>query len=161
MIPLSKAVMHMSVYNRTRQELNWYEESFYLCTTEFHMARKIEEECRRRVIDYEFLFVRERSKDKRKEVSEGVMSKSQKYDIYPGVDFNYHMLKIKVNTGKTTALERKELADWAITTFNANLEADFCDDLDHYYVWIQPSKDVQVTSLGEEHHYLKYETHCV
>ena len=144
MIPLSKAVMCMSTYDRTNQELNWYEEPFYLCTTECHIAAKIEEECRRRKINYEYLYVREMSKDKRKEVSESVISEIQKYDKYPDESFNYHMLKIQVNTWKTTALERKQMADWAITTFNATLEMDFPDDLINYFVWIQPSREVSV-----------------
>ena len=145
MIPLSKAVMRMSTYNRTSQELNWYEEPFYLCTTECHMANSIKAECRRRKIDYEYFYVKERSKDKRKVLSEGVINDDQEYSKYPPDEcFDYHVLKIKLGTWKTTALERKQMADWAITTFNANLEMDFPDDLINYYVWIQPSREVSV-----------------
>ena len=145
MIPLSKAVMRMSTYDRTNQELNWYEQSFYLCTTNCHMARKIEAECRRRKIDCEdILCVVEMSKDKRKELSEGVINHRQKYDKYPDERLAYHVLKIRVRTWKTTALERKQLADWAITTFNFKEMLLPADDIMAYGVWIQPSKEVSV-----------------
>ena len=148
MIPLSKAVMRMSTYDRTNQELDWYEEPIYLCTTEWNMAEKIGAECRRRKIPFykdENLFcVYERSKDKRKVPSEGVINDRQKYDKYPDERLNYYVLKIKLDTWKTTTLERKQLADWAITTFNDEEGPIFPDDLISYGVWVQPSGEVTV-----------------
>ena len=141
MIPLSKAVMRMSTYDRTNQELKWYEEPFYLCTSGGYAFDRIKAECRRRKIDYECFVVVERSKDKRKVLSRGVVNDAQKYDKYPDERFNYHMLKIKLTTWKTTALERKQLADWAITIFNHG-EPKFPDDLISYGVWIQPVREV-------------------
>ena len=145
MIPLSKAVMRMSTYDRTNQELSWYDEPFYLCTTEWNIAYKIKEECQRRKIPCEdLLCVVEMSKDKRKVLSEGVINHYQKYDKYPDERFNYHVLKIKLDTWKTTTLERKQMADWAITTFNNEEGPIFPDDLISYGVWIQPSREVSV-----------------
>ena len=144
MIPLSKAVMRMSTYDRTNQELSWYDEPFYLCTTEGHVVDKIEEECRRRKIACECFFVNERSKDKRKVLSLGVVNNGQKY---PNECFNYHVVKIKLGTWKTTTLERKQMADWAITTFNYG-EPTFPDDLISYGVWIQPLREVNMVEAN-------------
>ena len=141
MIPLSKAVMRMSTYDRTNQELKWYEEPFYLCTTGGYTLEEIKAECRRRKIDCEHFYVNEQSKDKRKVLSRGVVNDDQKYDKYAVFEYQYHVLKIKLRTWKTTALERKQLADWAITTFNYG-EPVFPDDLISYGVWIQPVSEV-------------------
>ena len=105
--------------------------------------------------------MKERSKDKRKVLSRGVVNDDQKYNKYPDERFNYHVLKIKLSTWKTTALERKQMADWAITTFNYG-EPKFPDDLISYGVWIQPVREVNMVEtacLGdyEEGH----ETHWV
>ena len=141
MIPLSKAVIRMSTYDRTNQELKWYEEPIYLCTTGGNQLEEIEAECRRRKMSYEVIFVNEQSKDKRKVLSRGVANDDKKYDKYAVFEYQYHILKIKLHAWKTTALERKQLADWAITTFNYT-EPKFPDDLICYAVWIQPRSDV-------------------
>ena len=149
MIPLSKAVMRMSTYDRTNQELNWYVQPFYLCTTERYAFDGIKEECGQRKIDCEELIVTERSMDRRKVLSEGVVSNAQKY---PDERCNYHMLKIKMSTWKTAALERKQMADWAITTFNHG-EAKNPNDLISYGVWIQPEREVYRMEADSLEHY--------
>ena len=146
MIPLSKAVMRMSTYDRTNQELIWYDKPIYLCTTERHMARKIEAECQRRKIHYESIFVKERSTDKRKVLSQGVIS-------------DYHMYKIGIHMA--SGLERKQMADWAITTFNYG-EPLLPHDIVSYGVWIQPSREVMSPiTMSEEEYNLGLETHWV
>ena len=62
---------------------------------------------------------------------------------YNGCDvrFDYHMYKIKLGNWKTSGLEKKQMADWAITVFN-HREPKFPDDLISYGVWIQPLREV-------------------
>ena len=147
MIPLSKAVMRMSTYDRTNQELKWYDEPIYLCTTEWNINDKIEAECQRRKIPYKGLFVKERSTDKRKVLSKGALS-------------DYHMFKIGIHMA--SGLERKQMADWAITTFNDEEGPIFPDDLFSYPVWIQPSRDVMSPiTKSEEEYNLGLETYWV
>ena len=92
MIPLSKVVMRMSMRDRTNQELKWYEEPFYLCTTGGYAANRIKEECRRRKIPYEVFFVKERSTDKDKVQSKGTINYNQEYNSShkPGVRVAKH-----------------------------------------------------------------------
>ena len=137
MIPLSKAVMCMSTRDRTNQELEWYEEPFYLCTVGAYAAERIEEECRRRKIKYEVLYVKERSKDKSK-----VLTKARTNYICPHRLFGFDVVKIEVRTWKTTALQRKQLADWAVTLFN-HREPKIPNDPISYGVWIQPLREVR------------------
>ena len=146
MIPLSKAVMRMSTYDRTNQELSWYDKPIYLCTTGWYAANRIKEECQRRKIPYKSIFVKERSTDKRKKLSQGVIS-------------DYHMFKIGIHMA--SGLERKQMADWAITVFNHG-EPELPHDLISYGVWIQPSSDVMnpITKTEEEYN-LGLETHWV
>ena len=146
MIPLSKAVMRMSTYDRTSQELKWYDEAIYLCTTEWHMNDKIQAECQRRKIPYEAIFVKERSTDKRKVLSQGALS-------------DYHMFKIGIHMA--SGLERKQMADWAITTFNYG-EPILPYDIVSYGVWIQPTREVMSPiTMSEEEYNLGLETHWV
>ena len=148
MIPLSKAVMRMSTYDRTNQELSWYDEPIYLCTTEPHIARKIEAECqRRKICHYKSVCVHERSTDKRKVPSLSITS---------GGDL------CKVGIWMASGLERKQMADWAITTFNYEEMVLPADDIMAYNVWIQPSDDIMWPITGsEEEYYLGRETHWV
>ena len=141
MIPLSKAVIRMSTYDRTNQELKWYEEPIYLCTRGGNQLEGMEAECRRRKIPYEVILVNEESKDKRKVLSRCVANDDRKCNKYAVFEYQYHVLKIKLHTWKITALERKQLADWAITTFNYR-EPKVPDDIVSYGVWIQPMSDV-------------------
>ena len=152
MIPLSKAVIRMSTLDRTKQELNLYDGGIYLCTTNPRIARKIEEECQRRKIDYKSVCVQERSTDKRKVCSLAI-------ECIP----RYGIHKIGIHMSwKTTALEKKQLADWAVTTFN-DKEGPLCPhDPISYDVWIQPSSDVMnPITKSEEEYEQGHETHWV
>ena len=146
MIPLSKAVIRMSTYDRTNQELSWYDKPIYLCTTALRIAKKIEAECQRRKIRYKSILVEERSTDKRKVLAKSIIS-------------DYQVCKIGI--WMASGLERKQMADWAMTTFNYG-EPIFPDDVVSYGVWIQPSSDVMWPITGSEEEYnLGLETHWV
>ena len=146
MIPLSKAVIRMSTYDRTNQKLIWYDEGIYLCTTGWYAANRIKEECRRRKIHYKSIFVKERSTDKRKVLSQGVIS-------------DYHVFKIGIHVA--SGLEKKQMPDWAITVFNHG-EPVLPHDIVSYGVWIQPSRDVMSPiTTSEEEYNLGLETHWV
>ena len=145
MIPLSRAAMHMSTYERDNQKQKWYDEPIYICTTEPHIGDQIEDECRRRKIHHKCTpFVTERSTNKNKVRSEG-------YE-------NGYIYKIAIYD---TGLTRKQLADWAITTFNNEGMVFLPHDILSYNVWIQPRREVSVGSRSEEDYYLKRETHWV
>ena len=145
MIPLSKAAIRMSMYDRTSQELNWYDKAIYLCTTEWHIAQKIEEECRRRKIHYKSISVKELSTDKG-DVSEGVVMCD--YGVY------------KIAIWMASELERKQMADWAITTFNFEEMLLPPYDIRAYDVWIHPSDDIMwPITKSEEEYNLGLETH--
>ena len=144
MIPLSKAVMRMSTYKRDNQKQKWYDKPIYICTTEPHIGDQIEDECRRRKIHHKCTpFVTERSTNKNKVRSEGYEDYIYKIAIYD------------------TGLTRKQLADWAITTFNNDAPLFLPDDILSYNVWIQPRREVAPIILSEEDYYLKQEIHWV
>ena len=144
MIPLSNAVMRMSTYKRDNQKQKWYDEPIYICTTEPHIGDQIEDKCRRRKIHHKCTpFVTERSTNKNKVRSEGYEDYIYKIAIYD------------------TGLTRKQLADWAITTFNNDAPLFLPDDILSYNVWIQPRREVAPIILSEEDYYLKQETHWV
>ena len=136
MIPLSQAAMHMSKYVRdvqnqepydepTYQEL--YDEPIYICTREYHIGDQIRDECQRRKIQHEcFRYVLERSTNKVRSVGYG------------------YIYKIEI---RDTRLKTKQMADWAITTFNFKKMLLPPDDILAYLVWIQPMRDV---SIGRE-----------
>ena len=145
MIPLSKAVIRMSTYDRTNQELNWYDKAIYLCTTIFRIADKTEAECQRRKIPYKSISVKERSTDKRK------VCKVSGYGVY----------KIRLCYWTISGLEKKQMADWAITVFNHG-EPKLPHEIVSYRVWIQPSSDVMnPITKSEEEYDLGLETHWV
>ena len=131
---LSTAAMNMSTVDRTNQELNWYTGGIYLCAhypNGCHIANEIEAECKRRKIPYKSILVKERS------VARGDASES--------VDeiFDHDIRKVAIpQSPETTALEKKQLADWAVTTFNDKEELKWCYKPCSYAVWIQPSSDV-------------------
>ena len=146
MIPLSKAVMRMSTYNRDNQKQKWYDEPIYICTTEHYIGDQIKEECQRRKIRHKYIpFVTECSTNKNKVLSEGC----EGCDIYKFAIYD-------------TGLARKQLADWAITTFNNDAPLFLPDDILSYPVWIQPTREVSSPIiLSEEDYYLGRETHWV
>ena len=145
MIPLSQATMRMSTYKRDNQKLKWYDKPIYICTTEHHIGDQIKDECRRRKIDYKCTpFVTERSTNKNKVRSEGYQ--------------NGYIYKIGIYD---TGLTRKQMADWAITTFNFE-ETVFPDDILSYMVWIQPTREIEnPVILSEEEYNLNEATHWV
>ena len=127
MLPLSKAAIHMSKYVRDDQNQELYDEPIYICTREYHMGDQIRDECQRRKIRHEcFPYVLERSTNKVQSV---------------GYDYIY---KIEI---RDTGLKTKQMADWAITTFNFETLLLPPDDILAYFVWIQPMRDV---SIGRE-----------
>ena len=141
MIPLSRAVMRMSTYKRDNQKQKWYDDGFYICTTDPYIGDQIEDECRRRKIRRKCTpFVTERSTNKNKVRSEGYKSG--------------YIYKIAIYD---TGLKVKQLADWAITTFNDEEIVFLPDDILSYNVWIQPRREVGVIILSEEDYYLKQE----
>ena len=148
---LSDTAMNMTTGNKTIQELNWYAGGIYLCThfpNGCHIADEIEEECKRRKIPYKSILVKERS------VARGDASES--------VDeiFDYDIRKVAIpQSPETTALEKKQLADWAVTTFNDKEELKWAYKSYSYAVWIQPSSDVM--NADEVDNEFGLETHWV
>ena len=153
-IPLSKVTCRillsptggkMTSQNRNKQELSWYDGGIYLCAhflNHGRIADKIEEECKRRNIPFKSILAKERA------VTDGVVSEhSGTYD--------YDVRKVAIPPSpETTTLERKELADWAITTINTGLKPYT------HAVWIQPWCDVDPKEVddksGIEMHWVKY-----
>ena len=142
-ILLSRTGKKMTAYDRNKQELNWYTGGIYFCTHFLNggrIAGKIEEECKRRKIPFKTILVKERS--------EGLGDTTEPWNIQ----------KVAIPP-ETTALEKKQLADWAVTTFNPN------PGLRRYksytrVVWIQPSSDVDPKDIddesGIETHWVKF-----
>ena len=143
MIPLSKAVIQMSTYVRDNQKQEWYDEPIYICCcSEYYTGDEIRDECRRRKIDHKCLpFVTERSTNK---------LRSFGYEEY--------IYKIAIYD---TGLKRKQLADWAITTFNNEEMVLPPHNVLAYNVWIQPMREVLSGSQSEEDYYLGRPTHWV
>ena len=146
MIPLSRATVRMSTYERDNQKQKWYDEPIYICTTEPHIGDQIEVECRRRKIHHRCIpFVTERSTNKNKVRSEGYQ--------------DGYIYKIGIYD---TELTRKQMADWAITTFNNDEKPFLSDDILGYMVWIQPEREIeQPIILSEEDYELNRATHWV
>ena len=145
-ILLSKTAMYMTTLDRNKQELSWYDGGIYLCThfpTGGHIADEIEAECERRKIPFKSILVKDRS------VARGDASES--------VDFDYDIRKVAIQSPKTTVLEKKQLADWAVTTFNTNPGPWVYKTYSHA-VWIQPTSDVRPKEVDDE---FGLETHWV
>ena len=148
-ILLSKTAMYMTTLDRNKQELSWYAGGIYLCThfpNGGHIADEIEAECKRRKIPFKSILVKERS------VARGDASES--------VDeiFDYDIRKVAIpQSPETTALEKKQMADWAVTTFNNN-PGLWAYKSYSYAVWIQPSSDVGPKEVDDE---FGIETHWV
>ena len=133
---LSDIGKNLTSQNRNKQELNWYTGGIYLCThflNHGRIADKIEEECKRRKIPFKTIFVKEQP------VVKGVVTERD------GGPYPYEVRKVAIpQSPETTALEKKELADWAITTFNTGLKL-YC-----HAVWIQPSCEVDPIDVDEK-----------
>ena len=164
-IPLSKVTSRvllsptgrkMTSKNRNKQELSLYDGGIYLSShflNHGRIADKIEEECKRRNIPFKSIFAMERA------VTDGVVSESH------GRTHPYDVRKVAIPPSpEVTALEKKELADWAITTFNHKpgwVPGSYIDPVCYTRaVWIQPSCDVDVKEVddksGIEMHWVKY-----
>ena len=163
-IPLSKVTCRillsptggkMTSKNRNKQELSWYTGGIYLCShflNHGRIADKIEEECKRRNIPFKSILAKERA------VTDGVVSE------HSGL-YDYDVRKVAIpQSPETTALERKELADWAITTINlkpGRVPGSYVDPVCYTKaVWIQPWCDVDPKEVddksGIEMHWVKY-----
>ena len=135
----------MTSKNRNKQELSWYTGGIYLCShflNHGRIADKIEEECKRRNIPFKSILAKERA------VTDGVVSERSG-------TYAYDVRKVAIpQSPETTALERKELADWAITTINTELQPYT------HAVWIQPWCDVDPKEVddksGIEMHWVKF-----
>ena len=161
--------MCMSRYNRTKQKLKWYTGGIYLCTQICDIADKIEAECKRRNIKYTSVWARDLLADENYTSIEIAMTGYNIYKIYISKSLEATGLNKKLHAGYCVpALKKKQLADWAVTTFNGEgeIEEPTCLDRysDSYNVWIQPSSDVMnpLTSTleeieeGVETHWIKF-----
>ena len=149
-ILLSRTGMKMTSKNRNKQELNWYTGGIYLCThflNHGRIAGEIEEECKRRKIPFKTILVKERP------VVKGVVTERD------GGPYDYEVRKVAIpQSPETTALEKKKLADWAVTTFNTKPGSGPISYT--RAVWIQPSCDVDPKDVDEksgvETHWVKF-----
>ena len=147
MIPLSKATIQMSKYIRDDQKQEWYDdERIYICCSEFKIGDEIRDECQRRKIKHE-CFPNVTEYRPRRSLDE---ERYQSNNIY----------KIEI---QETGLKVKQLADWAITTFNYETMLLAPHDVLAYLVWIQPQREVSVGSDGydDDGCYLGYSQHWV
>ena len=141
--------MKMTAYDRNKQELNWYTGGIYFCTHFLNggrIAGKIEEECKRRKIPFKSILVKERS--------------AALGDTAESDDETWNIQKVAIpQSPETTALEKKQLADWAVTTFNPNPGLRRHKSYTRV-VWIQPSSDVDTKDVddesGIETHWVKF-----
>ena len=147
MIPLSKAAMNMSWPDRTKQELSWYAGEINICTNGPAVAAEIEEECKRRNIVYGSVWTREL-----------IVGRNYSHLDLTMIPYNIYKIKIPMSLEADNnpevqkylpgcyvpALKKKQLADWAVTTFNGEETPSRTYDSECYIVWIQPSSDVEL-----------------
>ena len=135
-ILLSHTGKKMTSKNRNKQELKWYTGKIYLCThflNHGRIADEIEEECKRRKIPFKTIFVKEQP------VVKGVVTGRD------GGPYPYEVRKVVIpQSPETTELEKKQLVDWTITTFNTGLKL-YCNA-----VWIQPSCEVDPIDVDDK-----------
>ena len=164
MVQLSNAAIRMSTVDRTKQELNWYTGGIYLCTQICDVADKIEAECKRRKIDYTSVWARELLAGKNYTSCDLAMGGYNIYKIYISKSLETTGLDKKLHAGcGVPALKKKQLTDWAVTTFNDKEEPIWLDRYsDSYNVWIQPSSDVMnPITMTEEEYEEGHETHWI
>ena len=140
----SRTGRKMGAIDRTKQELNWYAGGIYFCTHFLNggrLAGEIEKECKRRKIFFKTILVKDRC--------EGLGDADE--------DRTWSIQKVTIPEGpETTALEKKQLADWVINRIHAK------PGIKPYYktVWIQRSCDVNVTDVdcesGIETHWVNF-----
>ena len=144
---LSTAAMNMSNTDRTNQELSWYAGEINICTNGPVVAAEIVAECKRRNIVYASGWTRE-------------LIVGRKYSHLDLSTTPYNIYKINIPMSLEAdnnpdvrkyfpgcyvpALKKKQLADWAVTTFNGEETPPRTYDSECYIVWIQPSSDVEL-----------------
>ena len=177
MVPLSELAMCMSMFDRRNQLLCWYTDGIYLCTENSAIAAQIEAECKRRDLDYNSVLAREMFRGPRHTPFEDAMIPYSIHKIYiywslEENDVKQQKLRARGITPAmeiwklhaaccVPALKKKQLADWAITTFNRYAIAEG-QNKNHYDVWIQPSSEVPIIILKtEEEDENDVETHWV
>ena len=177
MAQLSELAMCMSDLNRKYQLLCWYTDGIYLCTENAAIAAQIETECKRRNLDYDSVLARDMSRSYRYTSFERAMIPYSIHKIYiywslEECDARLQKLRasgcepiMEIWKGHAAccvpALKKKQLADWAITTFNRYTESKGRDKA-HYAVWIQPGKEVPLyISMTSEECENEVKTHWV
>ena len=177
MAPLSELAMCMSDFNRKNQLLCWYTDGIYLCTKKSAIVAQIETECKRRNLDYDSVLARDMSRSSPTKPFDHAMIPYNIHKIYiywSLEECNAKLQKlyasgyepmVEIWKGHAAccvpALKKKQLADWAITTFN-RYAISKGRNKNHYDVWIQPGKEVPVTrGMTEEEHENGVVTHWV
>ena len=154
MVLISELCMCMSQFDRRNQLLCWYTDGINLCTKIGGIADEIKAECKRRNIPYGSIWTREMTRRKDYTSLEIV---TMPYDIHkiciyrsPEAFQAYDENVLKLHADSCVpALKKKQLADWAITTFNCYQELDDRNS-DNYVVWIQPDSQVWSRQSEEE-----------
>ena len=155
MAQLSELAMYMSDFNRKNQLPCWYTDGIYLCTENSAIAAQIETECKRRNLDYDSVLVREMSRHYTSFERAMIPYSTHKIYIYWSLEeCDARLQKLRASGYEpnmeiwkghaaccVSALKKKQLADWAITTFNRYTIAEGRNK-NHYDVWIQPGKEV-------------------
>ena len=175
MTHLSELAMRMSTYDRKNHPLCWYADGIYLCTQNETIAAQIENECKRRNLDYGSVLARDMPMGFPTEPFDHAMVP---YDIHK-IHINWsleecdaalqkalasgHEPNMEIWKGHAAccvpALTKKHLADWAITKFNYYAIAEGRKKR-FYDVWIQPGKEVPLCiGMTEEEYENGVETH--
>ena len=177
MAQLSELARCMSDFNRKNQLLCWYTDGIYLCTENSAIAAQIKTECKRRNLDYDSVLAREMSRSSHYTSFEYAMIPYSIHKIYiywslEECDARLQKLRasgyepiMEIWKGHAACcvpeLKKKQLADWAITTFNRYTIAEGRNK-NHYDVWIQPGKEVpHCISMTLEEHENEVYTHWV
>ena len=126
MLFLSDASVQMSKYIRDDQKQEWYDEPIYICIDYncYKVEDEIMAECKRCKIQYDY-----------------IPMVVDYCEIHRARSDTMHKLCIF-----GTGLKVKQLADWAITTYNFEEMYLHPYDPRAYSVWIQPQREVRVGS---------------
>ena len=146
MVLISEKAMCMSEYNRKNQLLYWYTGGINICTRSGDAADEIIAECKRRNIVCGSVWTREL-----------IVGREYSYLDLSYIPYNICKIGIPMSSEADNsevqrylancyvpALKKKQLADWAIITFNVFEEQIWPRNSDCYCVWIQPSSDVEL-----------------
>ena len=175
MAQLSELAMCMSDRIRKNQLLHWYTDGIYLCTTNTAIAAQIETECKKRNLHYNSVLARDMSRSSPTGPFDHAMIPYDIHKIYiywsleecnarlqKAYDAGYEP-NVEIWKGHAAccvpALKKKQLADWAITTFNHYAIGEGRNKR-FYDVWIQPRKEVPLCiGMTEEEYENDVETH--